>query len=347
MSERIQTDNMVTDSVIVAEPSTLDKEEIRIIVPFPPKINPRDLITLLPDGNVPTRTPNAFIIYRKALIEAIRAEGHNLPMSSISSIASKQWHKEPDFVKNEYKRLAIEALDHSNTMIKSSSISRRRKNERWNTITFSNNSMTSRKDPKRPKKLSKNLKIQSPTPESLSPSNKVNDIMKDNINDNHDNNIKDTINNDQVLISSNIISNLNDINDTLSTNDENFSIDSVDSANWDNYVYQSPEIASISNNNDGLFENVNLDHLNLDTFFQNSFINNLPILSEVPQWSENDANNSSYYYDTNSTNQFDKNINDSFFLPEFPYSFDTGKLCLDTLKNFENYNFNYNIPIYP
>ncbi|CAG8830165.1 20399_t:CDS:1, partial [Gigaspora rosea] len=143
MSERIQTDNLVTDSVIVSEPSTLDKEEIRINVPFPPKINPRDLITLLPDGNVPTRTPNAFIIYRKALIEAIRAEGHNLPMSSISSIASKQWHKEPDFVKSEYKRLAIEALDHSNTMIKSSSISRRRKNERWNTITFDNNNMTS------------------------------------------------------------------------------------------------------------------------------------------------------------------------------------------------------------
>ncbi|CAG8665987.1 26238_t:CDS:2 [Dentiscutata erythropus] len=245
MSERIQTNNnmitdSVTDSVVVAEPSTLDKE-IRINVPFPPRINPRDLITLLPDGNVPTRTPNAFIIYRKALIEAIRAEGHNLPMSSISSIASKQWYKEPECVKSEYKRLAIEALNYSNTIIKSCSISRRRKNERWNTITFNNNSMTSRKDPKRPKKLSKSLKIQSPSRTDITP---------------------------------------------------------------------TPENLS-------------------------------PTIQQQNIWIGNDFNNIPYYYDTNPTSQFDKNINDGFFtLPEFPYGIDTGKLCLDTLKN-------YNIPIYP
>ncbi|CAG8619738.1 3159_t:CDS:2, partial [Racocetra persica] len=170
MPKIIQPNNLVTDSVIISDSSALDNQ-IAINVPFPPKIDPRDLITLLPDGNVPTRTPNAFIIYRKALIEAVRAEGHNLPMSSISSIASKQWYKEPDNVKSEYKRLAIEAFNYSNTIIKSTSISRRRKNERWNTITFNNNSMTSRKDPKRPKKLSKNSKVQSPSRRGSTPEN--------------------------------------------------------------------------------------------------------------------------------------------------------------------------------
>ncbi|CAG8615332.1 12638_t:CDS:1, partial [Dentiscutata heterogama] len=114
----------------------------------------------------------------------------------------------------------------------------------------------------------------------------------------------------------NIIGNLSDTNETLSPL-------SVDSANWDDFVYhQSPEIASISNNNDGLLENFIFNQN-----FPTSLINNQPILTEVQQqniWIENDFNNSHYYYDTNPTSQFDKNINDSFF--EFPYSIDTGKL---------------------
>ncbi|CAG8451737.1 5707_t:CDS:1 [Cetraspora pellucida] len=347
MSELIQLNNLVTDSVIVSDSLSLDNE-ITINVPFPPKINPCDLITMLPDGNVPTRTPNAFIIYRKALIEAVRAEGHNLPMSSISSIASKQWYKEPENVKSEYKRLAIEAFNYSNTIIKSNSISRRRKNERWNTITFNNNSMTSRKDPKRPKKLSKNSKVQSSsrrnstTPENVL-QNTTNDIVNDNINLNTTN-VNDTINDEHTFTSTNnniianIIGNINDTNNRLLTTDENLLPLPAD---WDEYSYQSPEIVSISNNDCLLEDNLDVMLSPISPFnnqnFSDSFVNTQQILTEVPHQNiwlvGNGINNGPYYYDTNLTCQFDKNVNDGLFVSEFPY-IDTGKLCLDTIKNY-------------
>ncbi|CAG8594734.1 17380_t:CDS:1, partial [Racocetra fulgida] len=330
MSKVIQPNNLVIDSVIDSESSALDNQ-IAINVPFPPKINPRDLITMLPDGNVPTRTPNAFIIYRKALIEAVRAEGHNLPMSSISSIASKQWYKEPENVKSEYKRLAIEAFNYSNTIIKSTSISRRRKNERWNTITFSNNSMTSRKDPKRPKKLTKNSKVQSPTRRGSTPENVLPNTTNDIVNNLDTINVNDTINDKHALTSPNnnifvdidMIGNINDTNDTLLTTDENL----LSLPEWEEYAYQSPEIGSIPSNECMLEDNLDVMLSPIPPFISDSFVNQ-QISTEISHqniWMlGNDINNGSYYYDT--TSQFDKNVvvNDGLFgLSEFHV--DTGK----------------------
>ncbi|CAH1761646.1 15802_t:CDS:2 [Entrophospora sp. SA101] len=84
-----------------------------IKLPFPPKIDPLDLIPVKPSSPQatqsnfkPTRSPNAFIIYRKAFVKAAREEGQCLPMTVISSMASSSWEQEPDEVKAEYKRIA-------------------------------------------------------------------------------------------------------------------------------------------------------------------------------------------------------------------------------------------------
>ncbi|CAG8443040.1 9131_t:CDS:1 [Funneliformis caledonium] len=109
--------------------------------PFPPRINPHDLISSSKNntGNkkIPTRAPNAFIIYRKIFIETARSQGYYLPMTVISSMASQSWEKENDVVKSEYKRLAKEAFNLRCEMLpKSFTSSRRRKREKWNIISF-------------------------------------------------------------------------------------------------------------------------------------------------------------------------------------------------------------------
>ncbi|RHZ77421.1 hypothetical protein Glove_180g92 [Diversispora epigaea] len=125
-----------------------------IKLPFPPTIDPRDLITILPDGRVPTRAPNAFIIYRRAFIEAARAEGYNLPMTVISSMTSQSWEQEPNFVKAEYRRLGKEAYNRRNEMCPDSN--QRRKREKWNMVSFGNkkNSRKIKKSMRKSKKQS-------------------------------------------------------------------------------------------------------------------------------------------------------------------------------------------------
>nr|CAG8484910.1 8274_t:CDS:2 [Entrophospora candida] len=81
-------------------------------------IDPSDLIhpskpvtsiSAFDEPHKPSRAPNAFIIYRKAFVKAARDEGHCLPMTVISSMASAAWEKESEEVKTEYKRISKEA----------------------------------------------------------------------------------------------------------------------------------------------------------------------------------------------------------------------------------------------
>ncbi|CAI2174613.1 12531_t:CDS:1 [Funneliformis geosporum] len=112
-----------------------------IYPPFPPRINPQDLVSSSKNNadnkKIPTRAPNAFIIYRKIFIQTARSQGYCLPMTVISSMASQSWEKENDIVKSEYKRLAKEAFNLRCEMLpKSFTSSRRRKREKWNIISF-------------------------------------------------------------------------------------------------------------------------------------------------------------------------------------------------------------------
>ncbi|CAJ0752546.1 19954_t:CDS:2 [Entrophospora sp. SA101] len=92
-----------------SSPST--SSSVVIKPPFPPIVDTLGLISKKSvDGRIPARAPNAFIIYRKVYVEAARQQGHYLPMTVVSSMASQSWEQEPEFVKSEYKRLAKDAL---------------------------------------------------------------------------------------------------------------------------------------------------------------------------------------------------------------------------------------------
>lgn len=115
-------------------PSTvINSAQPFIKLPFPPTIEPRDLLKKTRDGGM-SKPPNAFIIYRKWFIETARSEGYFLPMTVISSMASQSWEQESPSVKAEYKRLGKEAFKIRNDMLPKSV--RRRKREKWNIVKF-------------------------------------------------------------------------------------------------------------------------------------------------------------------------------------------------------------------
>ncbi|CAJ0847394.1 1567_t:CDS:10 [Entrophospora sp. SA101] len=115
-----------------------------IKLPFPPLIDTQQLILnskkkscARNNSHVPLRAPNAFIIYRKVFVEAVKSEGHRLPMTVISSMASRSWENETDVVKEEYKRLSREAYNRFNEMFpKKDGTNRRKKREVWNLVSF-------------------------------------------------------------------------------------------------------------------------------------------------------------------------------------------------------------------
>ncbi|CAG8783567.1 4529_t:CDS:1, partial [Acaulospora morrowiae] len=135
-----------------------------IKLPFPPMIDPRDLITLNPDGREPSRAPNAFIIYRKLFIKTAKDEGYSLPMSIISSMASKSWEHESEVVKKEYKRIAKEAFLYRSEICPKPK--REGKRKQWNIVSFDkpNDKLTRNAKPKKSVRTTSKL----PTP-TLSP----------------------------------------------------------------------------------------------------------------------------------------------------------------------------------
>src|ERR1043165_572532 len=116
-----------------------------IELPFPPVIEPKDLIVNKkppqdnPNGKQ-SRAPNAFIIYRKAFVKAARDQGYILPMTVISTMASASWEKESSLVKEEYKKLAKDTHKLIKEMFPKKPNQRKRK-EKWNLVSFQNKSL--------------------------------------------------------------------------------------------------------------------------------------------------------------------------------------------------------------
>ncbi|CAG8487486.1 12704_t:CDS:1 [Dentiscutata erythropus] len=119
-------DHMIQNQVI-------DDPQQLIKIPFPPEINSQDLVILHPDGHV-SKTPNAFMIYRKLFVETARKGGYNLPMNVISSMTSRSWEQEPEEVKNEYRRIAKEAFNYRNELFPK--IKPQSKKDQWKIISF-------------------------------------------------------------------------------------------------------------------------------------------------------------------------------------------------------------------
>lgn len=108
-----------------------------ITPPFPPHIDPKDLLIVSKD-NKPSRSPNAFIIYRKVFLKTTRDQGYLLPMTIVSSMASKSWDQESDEVRNYYKKLAKDAYKYRTEKFPKK-VRRRRRKEPWNAnVAFQN-----------------------------------------------------------------------------------------------------------------------------------------------------------------------------------------------------------------
>ncbi|CAG8456081.1 7780_t:CDS:1 [Ambispora leptoticha] len=76
---------------------------------FPPSINLQELVRIKQNGEVPSKPPNAWIIYRGAAVKELHARGYNLQMTRISPLISEAWKSEPENVVSYYKDLAKEA----------------------------------------------------------------------------------------------------------------------------------------------------------------------------------------------------------------------------------------------
>ncbi|RIA99791.1 hypothetical protein C2G38_2130930, partial [Gigaspora rosea] len=112
-----------------------DTDSFKIRVPFPPAIDVKDLIDSKPNRDKTPRCPNAFIIYRKVFLETARNERYYLPMTVVSSLASKSWEKEPEEVQAYYKRLSKKAFEYRNEKFPKI-IKRKKQKTGWNVISF-------------------------------------------------------------------------------------------------------------------------------------------------------------------------------------------------------------------
>ncbi|RIA89795.1 hypothetical protein C1645_771423 [Glomus cerebriforme] len=149
----------------------IDGTEPIIKLPFPPQIDPYDLIIKSQGGKIPSRSPNAFIIYRKVYIETARSDGYNLPMTVISSMASKNWERECEDVKEEYRRLAKEAFDARNEMLPKAN--RKRKRQKWNLVSFGKSNRFHKNSQNSGKEITSSIEVNQPSPISSSETQSV------------------------------------------------------------------------------------------------------------------------------------------------------------------------------
>jgi len=78
----------------------------KIELPFPPIIRASDIVNRRKPSRVKSKSPNAFLIYRKAFLNELSHLKHNLRMTDVSKLVSKYWGNETEDVKDEYRKIA-------------------------------------------------------------------------------------------------------------------------------------------------------------------------------------------------------------------------------------------------
>ncbi|CAG8788464.1 6298_t:CDS:1 [Gigaspora margarita] len=218
----------MTQNQVIDDPRQL------VQLPFPPKIDPRDLVISHNDGRIP-KPPNAFIIYRKMFVETARASGYNLPMNIISSMASRSWEQELDEVKNEYKRIAKEAFKYRNELFPK--VKPQKKRDQWKTVSFDKPSI-------RKVKMTKPMKsVNKPTKHQVETSTLKSELV---LNDN----LLSPEFSPELLSEVSLESSPELFNDVIDVNSSIFNIDLF--ADWANFldnqnIYPSPDLTTSSN----------------------------------------------------------------------------------------------------
>ncbi|CAB4425589.1 unnamed protein product [Rhizophagus irregularis] len=328
-----------------------------IKIPFPPVIDPVDLIGQQSNtNNIPARAPNAFIIYRKAFIDAAHSDGYHLPMRIMSSMASQSWEQEPDMVKSEYRRLANEAFNLRNEMYPKSGC--RRKRAKWNIVSFKNKNKTTKKRQK--------WNIVSFDPKKSNSSSSQNKTETEN-------EIKESVENDEVQLnqleiiqqipspiqssspSSTTTQNedfISDFNNIFSSPEMNFDMMTNDT----NLVYQnmipSPELSITSSLSPELTEQFeyDLDFCYSEQSFGTGIFNQTEDFQQIKndnhhfdnyyQNQEFDNNNTIFYSDNN--NLFNENISSSqeYFNEHININFQSANIESDAPYLYDNMNYN-------
>ncbi|CAI2168143.1 9487_t:CDS:1 [Funneliformis geosporum] len=101
-----------SSSIATNQRSNLPQPPLPIIkVPFPPNVDPEELI-LKPrkaKSKLPTKPPNAFMIYRMQYVKELHAKDYRLPMRSVSASVASAWREEPEQIVEFYEKIAREA----------------------------------------------------------------------------------------------------------------------------------------------------------------------------------------------------------------------------------------------
>jgi hypothetical protein len=80
----------------------------KIVLPFPPIIRASDIVDRRKPSRFKSKSPNAFLIYRKAFLDQLNLQNHNLRMTDVSKLVSNYWKNEPENVKDAYRKIAQE-----------------------------------------------------------------------------------------------------------------------------------------------------------------------------------------------------------------------------------------------
>ncbi|CAG8442193.1 9894_t:CDS:1 [Ambispora leptoticha] len=105
MTQIANNNKSTLDSILVENISQYEK----LRPPYPITITVDDLVRKNYKNRQALKTVNSFFIYRKAMVKQNEIETNKCDMPKLSKIASIFWKKEPDHVKDEYKRLAKDA----------------------------------------------------------------------------------------------------------------------------------------------------------------------------------------------------------------------------------------------
>ncbi|CAB5386322.1 unnamed protein product [Rhizophagus irregularis] len=77
-------------------------------LPFPPTIDPNDIVEKRKPCKVKSKGPNAFLIYRKAFLDHLSHLKCNLKMTDVSKLVSKYWEDESNTNSSTHKRNRLE-----------------------------------------------------------------------------------------------------------------------------------------------------------------------------------------------------------------------------------------------
>ena len=94
--------------------NTTSKKTPLIKIPFPPIISASDIVNKRKPSRITSKSPNAFLIYRKAFLDQFSLLNHNLRMTDVSKLVSAYWKNETEIVKDAYRKIAREVENELN-----------------------------------------------------------------------------------------------------------------------------------------------------------------------------------------------------------------------------------------